>query len=474
MEDDQEIEAESAYFHVMRNGCSTKGMRMNVMSRRGVLFLIMVTWVCSFTVRSQQATWRLASSTAGLFTLDVEIFCRNPDTLYAFADSMGPTLLLSTDRGETWSKISRRRWDSWIGTAALQVDAFDPRRIYESYFRRYPFQWGDAITDMTTDGGQTWSTISSLVDWDRFSSVAQIHPLNNHKVYLGSARGRINYSSNRGATWGEIAVLPDSESSTGLTICQRDTNLFFASSYAHVYKSSDGGLSWNQVRSTSASCNGVLFDPRSDSTLYITHLLSGANGGPWKSSDLSISWYQIRNGLSSNPFYIYGIAINPKNRLELYLFGSRGNPCYRSTNGGMEWARFDTGLPQNIECRSIAIDTINNRLYAATSAGIYINALSTNITERKISHPQRITLYQNYPNPFNPTTEIRYQISEVGRVTLKVFDVLGREVATLVNEVKEPGMYELQFDASNLSSGVYFYRLNAGIFSQTRKLVLLR
>ena len=88
--------------------------------------------------------------------------------------------------------------------------------------------------------------------------------------------------------------------------------------------------------------------------------------------------------------------------------------------------------------------------------------------------PYRFVLNQNYPNPFNPSTEIRYQTPEVSRVTLKVFDVLGREVATLVNEVKEPGGYSITWNAIDLPSGVYFYRLTAGNFSATKKLVLLK
>jgi hypothetical protein len=88
--------------------------------------------------------------------------------------------------------------------------------------------------------------------------------------------------------------------------------------------------------------------------------------------------------------------------------------------------------------------------------------------------PTKFDLSQNYPNPFNPTTEIKFQIAKTGYVTLKVYDVLGREVRTLVNENLPPGNYEKTFDAGGLSSGIYLYRLQAGSFIETRKLMLLR
>ena len=88
--------------------------------------------------------------------------------------------------------------------------------------------------------------------------------------------------------------------------------------------------------------------------------------------------------------------------------------------------------------------------------------------------PVSFSLEQNYPNPFNPSTTIRYAIPNGGLVTLKVYDILGREVATLVNEEKPAGTYQVSFDASSLSSGIYFYRLKSGEFEQTKKFVLMK
>ena len=109
---------------------------------------------------------------------------------------------------------------------------------------------------------------------------------------------------------------------------------------------------------------------------------------------------------------------------------------------------------------------------------ISINIFGDKATAIDVSRetlPQTFQLSQNYPNPFNPSTVIRYQVSGMSRVTLKVYDILGREVTTLVNEEKPAGTYEVIFNASNLSSGVYFYRLETSNgFSRTKKMILLR
>jgi hypothetical protein len=88
--------------------------------------------------------------------------------------------------------------------------------------------------------------------------------------------------------------------------------------------------------------------------------------------------------------------------------------------------------------------------------------------------PIHFILFQNYPNPFNPSTAISYSIPKTSLVTIKVYDVLGKEIATLINEEKPAGNYNINFDGSNLTSGVYFYRMQAGNFSETKKLILLR
>jgi hypothetical protein len=88
--------------------------------------------------------------------------------------------------------------------------------------------------------------------------------------------------------------------------------------------------------------------------------------------------------------------------------------------------------------------------------------------------PARFALMQNYPNPFNPSTTIRYSIAKNSFVTIKIYDALGKTVNTLVNENKNPGNYEISFDASELASGLYFYKIQAGDFTDVKKMILIK
>jgi len=105
----------------------------------------------------------------------------------------------------------------------------------------------------------------------------------------------------------------------------------------------------------------------------------------------------------------------------------------------------------------------------------YIQSIesTTGITDRS-STPTKFDLLQNYPNPFNPTTSINYSIPEAALVVIKIYDALGREVTTLVNEYKPAGNYKVEFNASKLVSGIYFYRMESGLYTQTKKLLLLK
>ncbi len=150
----------------------------------------------------------------------------------------------------------------------------------------------------------------------------------------------------------------------------------------------------------------------------------------------------------------------------------------RSDDGGLTWISQNTAPVQNIrEIDNIRYDNVVV-IYSVSSTGQIMKSRQTiqpvGVDETVSSIPSNYLLLQNYPNPFNPSTKITYSIPQKSFVTLKVFDPLGSIVAELVNEEKEAGGYEVNFEANNYSSGVYFYKIEAGDFLQTKKMILLR
>jgi hypothetical protein len=145
---------------------------------------------------------------------------------------------------------------------------------------------------------------------------------------------------------------------------------------------------------------------------------------------------------------------------------------------GTNWTVYtasNSGLPDN-RVRTIAVDD-NNDIWIGTNSGfaVFYPNMPVNISDNnKGGVAADYFLSQNYPNPFNPATTIVYSLPARNKVSIIVYDLLGKEVAELVNEEKPAGSYEIQFNGSRLSSGVYFYRMRAGRFISIRKLLLMK
>ncbi|HEX7356888.1 MAG TPA: T9SS type A sorting domain-containing protein, partial [Ignavibacteriaceae bacterium] len=165
------------------------------------------------------------------------------------------------------------------------------------------------------------------------------------------------------------------------------------------------------------------------------------------------------------------------------------NTATETNNSGFEIQRstdkvnfsnvaFVPGFGTTTEPRSYTYtdNSVNNGTYYYRLKQLDYNGAFaySHIVEVDVTAPIEFTLSQNYPNPFNPSTIISYSIPQNSFVTLKVYDVIGNEIATLVNETKSAGKYDIRFDASNLSNGVYFYTIKADNFTSTKKMILMK
>ncbi len=194
-----------------------------------------------------------------------------------------------------------------------------------------------------------------------------------------------------------------------------------------------------------------------DTTSFLT--LAGISSNE---DTLCILLSNLKSSINSITLNLSSIPWNGNTRIEEYSI--------RSSNNRLSLISKDTTISGGI--LNYVISSINYpsafvlKIYKHTQVSV------EEITNRAI--PNESFLHQNYPNPFNPSTVIRYQIPVSGNVTLKVYDILGKEIATLVGEVKEAGSYNVTFNASQLASGVYFYNLLAGNYREVKKMILLK
>ena len=223
---------------------------------------------------------------------------------------------------------------------------------------------------------------------------------------------------------------------------------------------------------------------------------ASANSGYWGNTPAQLnpigdgsSFAEFRPSFPADAMYeVYGWWVASSNRCQdtpFIIKHKNGTDTVRinQTQNGSQWKLIGTYNFSQDTSQKIFISnagTTGTYIVADAIRIISYDPATTVENEKEIT-PTEFALYQNYPNPFNPITKIRYSIarsteyySVLQNVTLKVYDILGNEVTTLVNEEKSPGNYEVEFDARSLTSGVYFYELNAGTFFQTKKMILIR
>jgi hypothetical protein len=197
-------------------------------------------------------------------------------------------------------------------------------------------------------------------------------------------------------------------------------------------------------------------------------MAAGVNGTILKTTNGGKTWTPQTSGTTN---WLYDIAFTDSNTAT--VVGTSGL-ILKSTNGGKNWVFQKSGTTTDLYGVSFA-DARNGT--AVGTLGTILRTTRTgptSVEERPAEAPGDFLLSQNFPNPFNPATGIRFQVSATSDVKLAVYDILGREVAVLVNEKQAPGSYQVRFNAGGLASGVYFYRLHAGAYVATRKMVLMR
>jgi photosystem II stability/assembly factor-like uncharacterized protein len=323
----------------------------------------------------------------------------------------------------------------------------------------------------SSDNGINWTPVNSGL------TSFEIHTIcsNAGKVYAGTNTG-VYMTQDNGANWIKIST-----SAVGNIIYAVTSynNKIIATSVNGVHLTTDGGLTWINI--TSGISGYIYCLSNFNNTVYA----GSSNNGVFKTTNDGLNWISINSGLPGGKAVRTVFCESEKIYAALYNSGG----IYYLPSAGNTWIQANNGLTQ-LTCYTVTV--YKNYVYAGTTSGIFRRprAEFTSIIKIDNNTPDNFRLYQNYPNPFNPTTKIKFDIPPFGKggrglssggVSLKVYDITGREIKTLVNDQLQPGTYEVTFNGSNLSSGIYFYRLEiedptrrTDNYSDTKKLTILK
>lgn len=416
-----------------------------------------------------------------------------------YAGTGGGGVYISTDEGDHWKDINTGILAAHIGAVA----ADDHGNVYVAWHKK---------VDRSQDFGATFkgSFESSSAE---VTTVAVDSKGNVFSIVMDT----IFVSTDHGSSW-QVACATGIWQPPWALSADPDDNLFTVTRSAAVYRSTDQGHHWTCVRGGGGGAAFYLniaftpdgtgfftvYDPnppygmvfrstdRGFTWIQIAQNLQtngiqsfcidrqgviflGTNGlGVQRSTDKGTSWSESNTGLPSTDRWVRFIVAAGNELLvntSSYYYPP-GFTTYRSTNNGQSWIRESSGLPNDFVTALTA--TPSGYFYAGTQYnGLYRShvALDAVSADREI---KGFSLLQNYPNPFNPSTIIGYTLPHNSYVTLTIYNLLGQQTTKLVNGYQQAGFHEAVFRGDGLSSGIYLYRLQVGLYSETKKFLLLR
>ncbi|MDP4176332.1 MAG: YCF48-related protein, partial [Bacteroidota bacterium] len=321
----------------------------------------------------------------------------------------------------------------------------------------------------TTDGGKHWLE----KEGDYLSG--GFYFITFHNDSLGWLAGKVLLkTTNKGQTWEKIPIDFKSPLNRMQFINDSTGWLSYSSDENMILKTTDGGKTWNEQLVDSA------FSVRS--FFFVNEKVGYAVGTlQWKEAIIKTtnggkSWFQINKPLIGGYESIYF-----KNETDGWIGGFdlkiRKSVIIKTTDGGDTW--LDQNCPFNGEVtnfcflNSSTAWAVGNGIAKTTNGGDIVSVERDN-NEHNTAIPSNMDLMQNYPNPFNPSTMIQYKISKAGFVSLKVYDLLGRQITTLVDQYQKEGEYKVRWSAENLPSGIYIYEIRTNNFTKSGKMLLLK
>jgi photosystem II stability/assembly factor-like uncharacterized protein len=341
----------------------------------------------------------------------------------------------------------------------------------------------------TTNGGSTWTIVDSIPG----GFINGIHMFNaTNGYYQGDPVGGswiLKRTTNGGASWVVATTLPPNPSTeagwnNSLQFLDNQ-NGWFGTNASHAYYTTDGGTTWTASTTAFVNSYAVWFNALS------AGLTGASTGATNRSTDGGVTWTAAGSPSASAILGMSGVTGSQE------FWATAGNNAYYSSNFGTLWVTSGpNGYAGSTALNHVSMKTVSTGVtsavgvygWAVGNAGFIVRYRRTpvGVDEEGPAIPTVYALDQNYPNPFNPTTTIRYALPVESTVKLKVFNILGQEVATLVNGEQVAGYYDIAWDGKNangasIASGVYFFRIDAKAtgdemrnFTQIKKMIMLK
>ncbi|MGA9292680.1 MAG: T9SS type A sorting domain-containing protein [Ignavibacteriaceae bacterium] len=405
-----------------------------------------------------------------------------------FVSTFNQGVFRSTNSGKNWYPTNLRFKDTYVNSLLIKGSNLFAGTI-EGVYRTtdYGYNWIPLNSGLTsyyvnclasndscifagtrnglfksTDDGLSWNTINSRLAGAYVRTLAA----NGKNIYAANLSDTLFFSSDNGRNWIPLTPLnlPFGGRFCPTSITVSDSKLFVGTGTNGIYCSTNNGTNWTNVNDglTDLSIRSLV--------IYKNILYAGTYGhGVFLSSDDGDNWKAINKGLSNYPIFSLFIS-------DTTFFAGNSMAVFSSQNDGNDWIEWKNGFPYAPVISSIVVQ--DSIVFAGTWVeGVWSLSLSNILTdtyEKKYQIISEFSFSQNYPNPFNPTTTITYSLPKNSFVTLKIYDLLGREVTTLVNEEKHSGSYKITWNAEDNPSGIYFYKLNAGGYSKVHKMILLK
>lgn len=429
------------------------------------LLALIILSLISGTVFSQWTTCTGTVTGMGSFPV---ISVPNCSTIVLAGGSIGAKVMRSTNSGSSFENIT----GNMTGIELYCVWAKSPDTIFAGN--------GGGTLWKTYNGGVNWTTVLTTGGTGGFfNGIRFVRPEQKHGVAMTDAPTGSNpimyKTSDGGETWVAQTVTSNGGALGSVSTVFITDSLFYGFGHGtapRVTMTTNGGLNWSFMN-LNLSGQAYAIDCGPNRNCLVATVSSLPNIVKFNDQG-QMQNLNIGTGLGGQPYISW-----VDNTEAIYICGTTGvsGSIKKSTNTGSDWSQMTTASIVSILGMDYVYSVPELCAYAIAGNSTTVLKLTEDVIGiQQVNNllPNDFTLEQNYPNPFNPTTNINYSIPKSGNVTVRVYNTLGSLVNTLVNEHHSPGNYNVNFDAGGLSSGIYYYTITAGEFTDTKKMVLIK